>query len=816
MNRTKLKAKTSVRADQAMLTAASSTQAVKTLISSGFGCITWIRGLLSDDNFVDASLCGSRNGEMLSTVSVPDSSQVSSSSTKVKGIKRNFSTEADSLLNYIDGIYDALEKQYLKSFVFAIYLDEENPNNLVEAYTFTISYQKVADTDITAPVMSLATNISRMGLMDDEDPVSNATTSGKVPTLGDVKRSVRVGIAHQAAHYNLSTIGPSSGQAFARPITPSFNNAYIFLDRRFATFKIHYNDTTPQEYEPPHFVAGDAEKDRFFFSTHGVSQPPDRYSIGGVVTGHHDVQIEIASICSLIPSPEDNNAPFTGHTVGPNPRPDFAAKEAKRKVDTQAQLEDAERRRIVWDAEPFGATEGENGSEYGRQRAEALNVPLGVRRGDNIESIPGIVRHTGGKHVVPGLDDALQETEGGEEATQILETQATVIVPSAQETPRATQTNMEVDATQPEDTSSHEDAQMQEDTQPTVLEPTQPGTQQTELPTSKAIDSTILYSKQVSCDCNIALHARSRTPPRRPSFAKASAEGDYMRGVWGTFNNAREAGNSPYALCLGCGAKEQDWYNLLAERDLVKLSEVLLALAQYRRTLKLIYIHGFPGNPHALGKLIGSARQDAVRIMSRLEGEGFIESRTIQSDELGMLTTETATKNIKGKKSNKNKPSKPKLVLVKTSATEANFNRYFDPRGEIEQELFCRFHEQHLKPKKLKKANAGAPAQNDHAGNVLVPSSSVNLPSQGSPVNRSPDPPRGPTIYGDNDTQTQEETQMVVDREPVSSVPPPSPPPSRSAPKRKGSARSSHGRGKRLKVSLANARVELDTYDAYE
>ncbi|KDN51073.1 hypothetical protein RSAG8_00702, partial [Rhizoctonia solani AG-8 WAC10335] len=746
-----------------MLTAASSTQAVKTLISSGFGCITWIRGLLSDDNFADASLCGSRNGEMLSTVSVPDSNQVSSSSTKVKGIKRNFSTEADSLLNYIDGIYDALEKQYLKSFVFAIYLDEENPNNLVEAYTFTISYQKVADTDITAPVMSLATNISRMGLMDDEDPVSNATTSGRVPTLGDVKRSVRV-VAHQAAHYNLSTIGPSS--------------------------------------------AGDAEKDRFFFSTHGVSQPPDRYSIGGVVTGHHDVQIEIASICSLIPSPEDNNAPFTGHTVGPNPRPDFAAKEAKRKVDTQAQLEDAERRRVVWDAEPFGATEGENGPEYGRQRAEALNVPLGVRRGDNIESIPGIVRHTGGKHVVPGLDDALQETEGGEEATQILETQATVIVPSAQETPRATQTNMEVDATQPEDTSSHEDAQMQEDTQPTVLEPTQPGTQQTELPTSKAIDSTILYSKQVSCDCNIALHARSRTPPRRPSFAKASAEGDYMRGVW--------AGNSPYALCLGCGAKEQDWYNLLAERDLVKLSEVLLALAQYRRTLKLIYIHGFPGNPHALGKLIGSARQDAVRIMSRLEGEGFIESRTIQSDELGMLTTETATKNIKGKKSNKNKPSKPKLVLVKTSATEAYFNRYFDPRGEIEQELFCRFHEQHLKPKKLKKANAGAPAQNDHAGNVLVPSSSVNLPSQGSPVNRSPDPPRGPTIYGDNDTQTQEETQMVVDREPVSSVPPPSPPPSRSAPKRKGSARSSHGRGKRLKVSLANARVELDTYDAYE
>ncbi|KAG8706135.1 DNA binding protein, partial [Ceratobasidium sp. 423] len=258
MNRTKLKTKASVRQDQATLTATSSTQAIKTLISSGFGCITWIRGLLSDDNFIDGSLYGSRSGEMLSTSSIQDSSQLSSSSTKVKVIKRNFSTEADSLLDYIDGIYDALEKQYLKSFVFAIYLDEENPNNLVEAYTFTISYQKVADTDVTAPVMSLATNISRMGLMDGEDPVSTATTNGRVPTLGDVKRSVRLLIKRLVA--------------VCQQLDP-------LPDRRFATFKIHYNDTVPPEYEPPHFVAGDAEKDRFFFSTHGVSQPPDRYSI---------------------------------------------------------------------------------------------------------------------------------------------------------------------------------------------------------------------------------------------------------------------------------------------------------------------------------------------------------------------------------------------------------------------------------------------------------------------------------------------------------------------------------------------------------
>lgn len=116
------------------------------------------------------------------------------------------------------------------------------------------------------------------------------------------------------------------------------------------------------------------------------------------------VHIEIASICSYLPSSEDNGAPFTGNTVAPNIRPDFAAKGAKRNADTQAQLEDAERRRVVWDAEPFGETVD---PKIERQRGATRRAPLGVRRGDNIEPIPGIVRHTGGKHVVPGLNDVV-------------------------------------------------------------------------------------------------------------------------------------------------------------------------------------------------------------------------------------------------------------------------------------------------------------------------------------------------------------------------------------------------------------------------
>ncbi|KAF8680948.1 HORMA domain [Rhizoctonia solani] len=774
MNRTKLKPKTSIHPDQAILTATSSLQVVKTLISSGFGCMAWIRGLLSDDNFIDGTLYGSRSGEMLSTASPHDPSHVSSSSTKVKVIKRGFSTEADSLLDYIDGIYDALEKQYLKSFVFAIYLvrssrvppsyiltssqDDKNPNNLVEAYTF--NYRKIADTDVAAPVMSLATSMSQMDLVDAEDPVAVAAVNGRIPTLGEVKRSVRLLVKRLIS--------------VCQQLDP-------LPDRRYATFKLHYNEKTPQDYEPPNFVAGDPEKDRFYFSTHGVGQRPERFSIGGVGTGQHGVQVEIASICSFLPSPEDNNVHFKGHMVTSNPRSNFAAKEEKRKADNQAQIEDAERRRIVWDAEPFGHTE---------QEKEAVNTPLGVRSGDRIESITEMVRHVGGAHIVPGLNEAMIQEETGEYATQILETQVTVIVPSAQETPRATRPNMEVDPTQPDETS-HEDVQMQE-TQPTTLEPTERGTQQTGsqmLLIPKAIDPATLYSKEVSCDCNVA-------DSTQETFICQGECGRRVHAWCMGFHNANEAGNSPYSICLNCTMKEQDWRQLLEQRDVLRLTEAFVGLAQYRRALKLIYIHGLPGNPHALGKLIG-----------------FIESQTAESDELGMLATVATTKKTRGRKPNKKKLGKPVLALVRSPVTEASFNRYFMPRGEVVRELFRRFKDEHIQPSRTKKSAA---ASKNRAGNVLVPSSSANIPGQETPRNPNMSPPPAPAIYNDNDTQTQEETQMILDQEPISSVPPPSPPVSCSGSKRKGSARKSSGRGKRLKVSLANARIELDMYDACE
>ena len=60
-----------------------------------------------------------------------------------------------------------------------------------------------------------------------------------------------------------------------------------FLERRFASFKMFYTDETPSDYEPPHFQAADADKDKWYFMTHDLDEVPDKWNVGKVDTGHH-------------------------------------------------------------------------------------------------------------------------------------------------------------------------------------------------------------------------------------------------------------------------------------------------------------------------------------------------------------------------------------------------------------------------------------------------------------------------------------------------------------------------------------------------
>lgn len=124
-------------------------------------------------------------------------------------------------------------------------------------------------------------------------------------------------------------------------------------ERRFATFKLFYHDHTPDDYEPPHFRAGDARTDKWFFTTHDRHEVPEKCSIGQIQTGWHGIDLRVASISGYIPSSENNSAPFSGTTAhGINPAPLTPAEEAVARLQQiEVQKDDAQMRNIVWDAE---------------------------------------------------------------------------------------------------------------------------------------------------------------------------------------------------------------------------------------------------------------------------------------------------------------------------------------------------------------------------------------------------------------------------------------------------------------------------------
>ncbi|KAF9526943.1 HORMA domain-containing protein [Crepidotus variabilis] len=351
-----------VRTTNQTINYTQSLAAVQMLLHAGLGSIAYLRNLLPDDNF---SPCHFTSAEDFSNKnpSFELSPQESSDARKTKNslsimrIMRNLSSEADRLLNYLEfGIFDALEKCYLRSFIFAIYLDSKDPTNIVEAYTFNFRYHTVPGSKTPLPVMTLGRQTK-----DRDDPVAQAIKNGKAPTLKEVRASVKT-------------------------LVKTLINAMHSMDslprRRYATFKVYYTEETPMDYEPPHFHSGDVEKDKWYFMTHDFDEVPDRYNIGKLATGHHTVKLTVTSIASFIPPPLTQDKDTS--TMTPLQEVNLSMREAEN------QLEDAEKRALVYsadqevDLDTDADAESEDDLGYVRQAdgvyaPAGMPVPIGIR-----------------------------------------------------------------------------------------------------------------------------------------------------------------------------------------------------------------------------------------------------------------------------------------------------------------------------------------------------------------------------------------------------------------------------------------------------
>ncbi|KAI0699230.1 HORMA domain-containing protein [Cytidiella melzeri] len=713
------------RTDQTheVLTAQQSLQSIQTLLRAGLGCITYLRNLLPSDNFSESYLTSSNAESQSSAPSfsgsfASDSSKRNVSGFKIMTVSRGYTEEADKLLDYLEnGIFDALQKQYLRSFIFAIYLDNDDPNNIVEAYTFNFRYYNIPGTDISVPVMSLGDDLMKLSLAGDakrSDPVSNATKRGRVPTLGEVKRSLK---------------------ALIKNLIQATTQMDALPRRRYATFKLYYHDHTPDDYEPPYFRAGDSQKDKWFFSTHDQGEVPEKCSVGQVQTGWHAVDLRVTSVSAYLPSAEDNDAPFLGTTAGQNlgaPTLTPAEEAALRLHQTEAQRQDAMDRRVIWDAEEGlndvdaegEDDEGENAAAVWRVGDNGLEFvgPIGIRDADgNIAPLSAsqvqsqqpsvaaealfegvkenVPRHVGQLHLPVSNSGDLTQTQQVEQTPLVssrLPSSSPVSSPSPT-TPPGDRRLCSISLSQPTAVESRR-------------QPLLPPTFDSSAPEAETIDTqtltkVVVARREATQDRDAGMldmetQVQQYTDSQDDPIQSFSAEGAQLRHrslsvsqmqssmapeegsdtpidcecgvmiedcdivscdgcnrwlhIWCMGYHSARAENMPdQFICFDCRVRaDQNWDLIMVHNLHPRMMEKFRDLALFRRAIKICEELG-PETLSSFVKFIACESLVAGQLFKRLEAEGFIALETQGQADLGIVETKTRPQKTKAKTTKK-------------------------------------------------------------------------------------------------------------------------------------------------------------------
>ncbi|ODV93846.1 hypothetical protein PACTADRAFT_46234, partial [Pachysolen tannophilus NRRL Y-2460] len=112
---------------------------VQTMLTMSFGCVAYLRGLFDDDCFKDQRFVANKNDGN------------SRHSIRIKTLIKGKSREVDTIFKWLEnGIFPAIQEKYLKAFYLSVFTDPENPNDLLETYTFSFDYGD--DDDVTMHV----------------------------------------------------------------------------------------------------------------------------------------------------------------------------------------------------------------------------------------------------------------------------------------------------------------------------------------------------------------------------------------------------------------------------------------------------------------------------------------------------------------------------------------------------------------------------------------------------------------------------------------------------------------------------------------
>ncbi|KAG8864961.1 DNA binding protein [Tulasnella sp. 330] len=686
---------------QDVITRTQSLQLVQTLVRVSMGCIMYLRDLLPEDAMETKYIRSSADenaSDLLSSQIASDSPQ----GRKVKVINGNASAEAKMMVDYLEvGIFDAIEKEYLQSFVFAIYLDPNDPNNVVETYTFSFSYIQLSGSAVTVPVMNLDTQLSRMALLKKgkeraHDPHAVSSAGTRLPAEAEVRQSVRM---------------------MVKKLTANIDAMDQLPRRRFATFKLYFTPQTPADYEPPHFVSVEAEKSRLFFSTHDAEEAPERVSCGSVRSGYHSVDVDVASLASIIPARQDDIEP-EDHRMA-------------RDEETRRQLRDASDRSIVWSAE-VGTGATPDPSVTGGDGLDELHQPIGVRDKDGRLTLGDegkVKRYMGNVEREPGELDQMNV----EERDGLMETQpiTTAVDPSSLIRDIDTlqlgdmifnelQQSMDIDHLTPEARAVLEsrstaregppasgppsDNRMDLDGDPTRLNSDGRSSEQRRAHLSNnqatgpvsaesgpaSLEPISEESEDMKCTCEDPAEDGGTI------YCDAGCGGVYHLWCMG-YMSPKDKRLPDNFVCWMCKLSQNPQFAFLSECDKVVTFSKLKELSLMRRALQVLHQEEVPQTKQLWSARLGCEVGVANLIMKRLVSEGFLgdeaavrEAILMEETQASIVTTRSGKKVIpKVVKSKKVKAlaKKSRMMKIWTSTTKAQSMKYFQPGGSMEKDI---------------------------------------------------------------------------------------------------------------------------------
>ncbi|EJD02237.1 DNA-binding protein [Fomitiporia mediterranea MF3/22] len=711
---------------QARSSSQQSLAVIKTLLSASFGCIAYLRNLLPDENFGEARLTSGLRGSMAfdsQETSINTNSRLISG-VRVKTVTRGYSTEADKLLNYLEhGIFDAIERQYLKSFIFAIYLDNADPNNIVESYTYNLTYYTVPGTSTTVPVMSLDDRLNDLSLnpsskLNDSDAVAKAISNGKAPTLGDVKQSVK---------------------DLVKKLIVATQSLDPLPKRRFATFKLFYRENTPQEYEPPYFRPGDPEKDKFVFTTHGRSEVPEKFSIGAISTPYHGIDLQVQSVVKFLPNDAIDESQYLG--IEEVTKKGFGA--LQRATDTtgrsrqlEDQRKDAEERKFAWSAEDSKLTnddaDGEADPDYindsgigfggllGLRKADGSIAPIEREADDAMDIDESSVKFFGKPDVTPTklgqLGAKRIETEDLEATQQLESTQARSLMSTAPGYPNRPHTALETLGIATADSRGIDTQALKAIFDQSAADKDEILDIETQVENHIGRDYTKSHSQDHVDD------SAPKTPLSRASDVRAATEtiscacgheddddvvfceacGKWLHIRCMGYLSANDSRLPQKYVCIPCRLRGDVKFDLIKHT----FPEILAAyeeLINFRRAIKIAEEHS-PGSLKVFRKLSKCNASLAEQLWNRLEHEGgndfeshqdaitsmicigFISLEVTETDSLGLLETRSRGTRSTARKVKSAKQIQ-KYVFHAASKKTALYRDYFSPDSEAERSI---------------------------------------------------------------------------------------------------------------------------------